>query len=104
MGATRAGCNLDLVDKDGKDRKGNPRDTCVSIEQIQRYDEALTNVSKLSWTEMGKETGCIAKCSYTQYSFEKLDEHSGDKLFWKTLSSSSFFLSAKQSRIKTEEE
>ena len=32
--ATRAGCNLDLVDNDGKDRKGDPHDICVSIEQV----------------------------------------------------------------------
>ena len=32
--ATRAGCHLDLVDNDGKDRKGDPRDTCVSKEQV----------------------------------------------------------------------
>ena len=31
--ATRAGCNLDLVDNDGKDRKGDPREPKVHCYQ-----------------------------------------------------------------------
>ena len=29
-------------------------------------------VSTLSWTDLVNETGCHAKCSYKQYSFEKV--------------------------------
>ena len=30
---------------------------------------------------MVKETGCIAKCSYTQYSFEKVDDIENSKSY-----------------------
>ena len=40
--------------------------------QVQSYNDALTTVSTLSWTELVNETGCHAKCSYKQYSFKKV--------------------------------
>ena len=42
------------------------------LTQVQRYTDALTTVSTLSWTDLVNETGCHAKCSYKQYSFEKV--------------------------------
>ena len=36
------------------------------------HSRKLCNVSKLSWTEMVKATGCLPKCTYKQFSFEKV--------------------------------
>ena len=89
--AITAGCHLDLVDN--TDYNSKDHDTCITKDQVRqivfvqlihiysvlyiytqilKYDNALTNVSKLSWTEMVKTTGCLPKCSYKQFSFEKV--------------------------------
>ena len=95
---------------------------CVTWDQVLRYHEALNTVRKLSWTQMVNVTGCLAKCSYREFRFEKvgitlldhqqhelnLQQHfiqiSEEAVYWKTLSSSSFFLYAKRTMVKIEEE
>ena len=76
--AAAAGCHLDNlvamtqsqtgVDNNDGVQTDNP--PCVTREQVQKYATSLTNVSKLSWMELVKVTGCLAKCSYRQFSFE----------------------------------
>ena len=73
--AAAAGCHLDdlvatrQTDADRSNGDHN-RPPCVTREQVQKYATTLTNVSKLSWMELVKVTGCLAKCSYRQFSFE----------------------------------
>ena len=45
---------------------------CVTWDQVLRYHEALNTVRKLSWTQMVNVTGCLAKCSYREFRFEKV--------------------------------
>ena len=75
--AAAAGCHLDdlvatrQTDVDNKDGHNN-HPPCVTREQVQRYANTLTNVSKLSWMELVQVTECLAKCTYRQFSFEKV--------------------------------
>ena len=45
---------------------------CVTWDQVLQYHEALNTVRKLSWTQMVNVTGCLAKCSYREFRFEKV--------------------------------
>ena len=64
--ATTAGCHLNLIDNDGD---GYP---CTTWAKVLKYQNTLTNVSKLSWMELVRVTGCSAKCSNRQFIFEKV--------------------------------
>lgn len=83
--ATTAGCYLDWVNP-GAVNLSNPwrfecvisgvqiddHRACVTWDQVLRYHEALNTVRKLSWTQMVNVTGCLAKCSYREFKFEKV--------------------------------
>ena len=66
--ASTAGCHLSWVTKG----VGDGHSKCVSRAQVLSYQDTLTNVSKLSWMELVRVTGCSAKCSFRQFSFEKV--------------------------------
>ena len=64
--ASTAGCHLSWV------TKGSDGYACTSWAQVLGYQNTLNNVSKLPWLELVRVTGCNAKCSYKQFSFEKV--------------------------------
>ena len=66
--AKKARCHLDWVDTSASDDHG----TCVTVDQVQQYSNALSTISKLSWTQMVNVSGCNGKCSYKQYTYEKV--------------------------------
>ena len=67
--AQEAGCHLDWMDSD---RAMNHHERCVTMDQLDRYHTALTIVNKLSWPQLVNVTGCHAKCSYREFTFEKV--------------------------------
>ena len=89
----------------------------MTWDDVLLYQSTLTTISKLSWTQLVNLTGCHAKCTWNRYSFNKVGVNilssyihqqvlqiSEETIHWKTLSSSSFFLSAEKTLVKTEEE
>ena len=71
--ATTAGCHLDWDDKGGGlTGDDHALGTCMSPDQVQQYSSVLSSISKLSWTQLVNISGCNGKCSYKQYTFEKV--------------------------------
>ena len=64
--ATTAECHLNLIDN------GGDRYPCTTWAEVLKYQNTLTNVSKLSWMELVRITGCSAKCSSRKFIFEKV--------------------------------
>ena len=76
---SRAGCHLatDL------DRTLGPEyERCETREQLQSFHSALASLNKLSWPQLVKVTSCLAKCSHTEFSFQKV------RRYWVEITSS----------------
>ena len=61
---SRAGCHLATT--------GPEYETCKTREQMQSFHSALASLNKLSWPQLVKVTGCLAKCKHTEFSFQKV--------------------------------
>ena len=91
-----SGCHLDLVST--LNEKYTP---CTSREQLLAYNEYLMFSLNTPLAKLARETGCLARCKYKEFSFiQKIKED----ITWKHNWSSSFFLEAERTMVKYEEE
>ena len=74
---------------------------CSSSEDVLAYGAALNWALTSTWSSLVEDTGCLAKCKVRKYSFTKTRE---ENITWKHNYSSSFYLSAKRSLFRKEEE
>jgi hypothetical protein len=74
---------------------------CSSNQEVLAYDTALNWALTSTWSTLVKKTKCIAKCTVLKYSFTKARNKN---ISWKHDYSASFYLSAKQSLFRREEE
>ena len=91
------GCHIDWFDFN-MEKQFPP---CTDREEMILYKKMMDLVSTASWIELKNLTGCIAKCTVNHYSFSECQK---EDVTWKHDWSSSFYLAAERTRIRTEEE
>jgi hypothetical protein len=74
---------------------------CSSNQEVLAYGKALNWALTSTWSILVKNNTCNAKCTELKYSFT---ETKNKNITWKHDYSSSFYLSAKQSLYRKEEE
>ena len=95
--ATGAGCLLDWVPSDPAPRFSG----CVTKKQILLYNEKLKSAINLPWAKLVEESGCHPKCLVKSYILTKTSE---EDITWRHDWSSSFFINAEKTLIRTDEE
>jgi hypothetical protein len=94
--ARMSGCHLAWVSPHNE--KYTP---CISREQLLAYNEYLMFTINTPSAKLERETGCLARCKYKEFSFI---QKSKEDITWKHNWSSSFFLEAERTMVKYEEE
>ena len=74
---------------------------CSTKEDILEYGSNLNFVLTATWSTVANTTGCLAKCTVRRYFFTETRE---ENITWKHNFSSSFYIRARRSAFKKEEE
>ena len=74
---------------------------CSSNEEILKYNEIMDWALTSTWKTLANTTSCHAKCTVRKYVYTKTKE---ENITWKHDFSSSFYLTAKRSLFKKEDE
>ena len=74
---------------------------CLSKNDILAYDAKLRLVGAISWFDLSKITGCRTSCKVRHFS---LTNCKSEKVTWKRDWSSAFYLAARKTEVRKEEE
>ena len=110
--ARRVGCHLDWLGTFAFPQYP----PCQTLEQLKEYSNVLENIKELPWPKLTKETGCIGKCVYKEYHFNKVNGYTEtessqheyqlreETITWDLNYSSAFLLTAEKTAVEGQEE
>ena len=92
-----AGCSLSWT----RNSLNHVKKDCSTVEEILSYASSLKKTTTFGWSSLLEKTGCIPKCTVRKYNFNLLRE---EKMTWRRNITSAFYLAAKRSLFRKEEE